>query len=111
MRVDSPGGKVCKCPVSTKDAFVRTVPADFVDDIQIVVKKLRRANAEPASAPVRAAITKETFLAKMKEKIPSPGTPAKKARGSGGYSRGACALSLLCRRRATWLARPSWREG
>jgi hypothetical protein len=35
VRVDSPGGKVCKGPVSTKYAFcVRTVPADFVDDIQ-----------------------------------------------------------------------------
>ena len=42
--------------------------------------KLRKATAEPASAPVRAAITKETFLAKMKDEILSPGTPAKKAK-------------------------------
>jgi hypothetical protein len=35
VRVDSPGGKICKGPVSTKYAFcVRTAPADFVDDIQ-----------------------------------------------------------------------------
>ncbi len=76
--------KVFKCPVSTKDAFcVRTMPENFIKDVRLVVKKLRKAPIELASAPIRAAMTKETFLAKMKEEDKTPSTPAKKAKVGG----------------------------